>query len=807
MEWLRRWSEWYFRLAPARPGEGTAWELAVRPSGLLSSGVLLSLSLVIAALVTALYLRQARHLALRQKIGLIALRLASLGLIGLALTESTLLVTRTGLPFVALLIDTSASMSLQDQVRNGSSPFGRTGGTSRSRLDIARDALLSQEADVLRRLSESHRLRIYQFDESARPLEDAGAGGTTGSGGVGEAESLSKVVAAIEKLAADGNGTRPGPAVREVLEEFRGVPPAAIIVLTDGISSNGDADRMSGAGELARQLSVPLLPVPVGSDQPALDLQAYDLLAEDVILLGDPAVFSFRVRSHGGGDRPVEAQLWTADGMQPVATAEGTPARDGQPLGMELSYVPPAEGEYDFSIRVKPWAEEQNTQNNELRRRVRVRREKIRVLLVERLPRWEFRHMKPVLERDDSVELRTVLQESDPEYVQEDRTALPRFPTTQDELFQYDVVILGDVDPAYFNPQSLEHLRRFVSERGGGLMFIGGPRFNPVGFGGTAFEDLLPVEIASVARPAETDLRTPFRLERTIEGRAHPLLRLTDDSTRSDAIWAALPTMNWFLRCEGRKTGALVLATHSQLRGPEGKLPMLLWQRFGAGQVLFHATDELWQWRRQPEGGFYTRYWGQAVRALSRAKLLGSSRGVQVATDRAVYSRGDTIRIRVQILDARQPPPPGEPLQVIVEANLGGTGERSTVDLVPRPEAPLLFEGTVSGLAVGSYRCWLLDPATAESPPGCDFQVEVPNRELQERVVDRADLTRAATETRGRMYEVADLPRLVDELPAGNPVSLAQPELIPLWNRWELLVLVLVCLSAEWVWRQRLGLV
>jgi hypothetical protein len=85
--------------------------------------------------------------------------------------------------------------------------------------------------------------------------------------------------------------------------------------------------------------------------------------------------------------------------------------------------------------------------------------------------------------------------------------------------------------------------------------------------------------------------------------------------------------------------------------------------------------------------------------------------------------------------------------------------------------------------------------------------VEVPNRELQERVVDRADLARAAKETRGRLYEVADFDRLVDELPAGNPVPLAQAETIPLWNRWELLVLVLVCLSAEWLWRQRLGLV
>jgi len=791
MDWLRTWSEWYFRLAPTQPGQGTAWELAVRPSGFFSTTLLTLLAVGIAIGVVAVYVRQGKSLSLWQKLGLIALRLAALGLIALSLTESTLLVTRTGLPFAALLIDTSASMGLQDRYRNGTSDPGGLGGTaSPTRLEIARAALLRKDADALRRLGEKHRLRVYQFDESPRPLG-------------GEGEDFEALVGALKNLTAEGTATRPGPAVREVLEEFRGVPPAAIVLLTDGIASTGVADRTSSAVDLARLLSVPLLTVPVGSDQPAIDLQAYDLLAEDVILLGDPAAFSFRVRAHGSGGRPVQAELWTADGKEPLSRAEAAPSAEGQPVGMELSYVPPSEGEYEFSIRVKPWPEEQNTQNNELRRRVRVRREKIRVLLVERLPRWEFRHLKPVLERDDSVELRTVLQESDPEYVQEDRTALPRFPTTRDELFQYDVVILGDVDPAYFNPQSLDHLREFVGERGGGLLLIGGSRFDPAAFGRTPLEALLPVEVDSVAVPAETDLRKAFRLERTPEGRVHPLLRLTDDASRADAIWGTLPELNWFLRCDRRKTGAQVLATHSQLRGPEGKLPILVWQRFGAGQVLFHATDELWQWRRQPEGGFYPRYWSQAVRALSRAKLLGASRGVQVTTDRTIYSRGDTVRVRVQILDARQLPPPGKPLQVIVEGN----GQRSIVDLAPRPDAPQLYEGVLSGLAVGSFRCWLLDPASSESPPGCDFQVEVPNRELQERVVDRADLARAATETRGRLYEITDFDRLVDELPAGNPVPLAQAETIPLWNRWELLALVLVCLSVEWVWRQRLGLV
>ena len=807
MDWLRSWFEWYFRLDPAAPGQGTAWDLVLRSSWLSRPAVLWTGGIALAGLVVAAYLRQTRHLSLLQRIGLIALRLAALALIGLALTEAALQVTRTGLPFIAVLIDTSGSMGLPDRSPTTARPAANS-GASNTRLQSAQAVLLDREGERLRELGQRHRLRLYEFSESANPIN-------------AELDSPQALAEAVRSLKPLGLSTRPGAALKEVLEEFRGVPPTAIILLSDGVASTSEADRASAAIDLARQMSVPVLTVPVGSDRPVLDLQAYDLLAEDVILLGDPAALSFRVRPHGGSGRPIEAELWSADGTGPLARTQEVASQEGQPVNMELSYVPPAEGELELLVKVKPWTEEQETENNVLRKRIQVRREKIRVLLVERLPRWEFRHLKPVLERDDSIELRTVLQESDPEYVQEDRTALPRFPTTTEELFQYDVVILGDVDPEYFNPQSLEHLREFVRERGGGLLMVAGPRFNPAAFARTPLETLSPVELDAVRAPEPTSLLNGFRMERTIEGRAHPLLRLTDSGTSADAAWAELPPMYWFLECRRRKAGAQALTVHPQARGEDGKLPLIVWQRFGAGQVLFHATDELWQWRRQPGDSFYPRYWSQAMRALSRAKLLGASRGVQLTTDRTAYHVGDPVRIRVQVLDGRSlgggtaGGATGKPAQVIVEARpgggrggdgSGGPPRRETIELAPRPDTPQLYEGTAAGLGAGTYRVWLADPTNPESPPAAEFQVELPNRELQQRGVDRADLARTAQQTRGKMYELDQFDRLVQEIPRGQPIALAAAERIPLWNRWELFTLLLLVLGTEWLWRQRLGL-
>ena len=81
-------------------------------------------------------------------------------------------------------------------------------------------------------------------------------------------------------------------------------------------------------------------------------------------------------------------------------------------------------------------------------RLVSVRKEQIKVLLVQAYPNYEFRYLKNMLERDSTIELKTVLQDADLEYAELDHSALRVFPVRREELFAFDVVIFGDVNPA-----------------------------------------------------------------------------------------------------------------------------------------------------------------------------------------------------------------------------------------------------------------------------------------------------------------------------------------------------------------------
>ena len=114
---LKRFIEWYFGIPAADPGQGTAWSFTAKSTGpaWMPPWLILLCCLMLAGYVICIYLRDAKSLPLKKRLALIALRMALICLLLLVLTELTLSVERTGLPFVAVLIDDSASMGLEDQ--------------------------------------------------------------------------------------------------------------------------------------------------------------------------------------------------------------------------------------------------------------------------------------------------------------------------------------------------------------------------------------------------------------------------------------------------------------------------------------------------------------------------------------------------------------------------------------------------------------------------------------------------------------------------------------------------------------------
>jgi hypothetical protein len=622
-----------------------------------------------------------------------------------------------------------------------------------------------------------------------------------GGGDIDRSTDLGAVIGEIRGLEADGEQSRLGDGLRRVLGQMRGTPPSAVILLTDGIVTDGE--RLSAAARLARQKSVPVLSVALGRSEPMEDVDLVDALVDDVAFVGDPVTINCRVGAQGLSGRSANLRVRLADRDEMLANTDVTLPDSGKTTRSELVFTPTEVGEFEFVIDIQPVDGEKNTANNVRKRRIAVRKDKIRVLLVDREPRWEYRELKALLEREKTVELKVLLQEADPEYATEDRVALARMPARREEVFAHDVIVLGDVDPSFLNGTAIENLRDFVGENGGGLVLVAGPRFNPVAWRDTPLDPLFPVDLSTTLPVAaeSAGIAEAYGLELTGEGsRGVPFFRFADGDLASRQVWAKLPGWYGLVESPDLKRGAQALATHPLRTGSRGKLPAIAMQRYGAGKVVYHASDETWRWRFRTGDLYFGRYWVQMIRYLARSKLLGRDRAAEVLTDRQSYRAGEPVALRVRFLDERQIPEDGKPLTLTVEPR-AGEGRR-VVKLDRATGARGVFETQLPGLPEGLWRAWLSEPLLGANPPDVEFRVESPARETRVLQTDLAELNAVAEATGGKVYTLEAARRLPKDLPRGNPVPLENKEPFPLWNNWLAFALLGATLSAEWILRK-----
>jgi hypothetical protein len=390
------------------------------------------------------------------------------------------------------------------------------------------------------------------------------------------------------------------------------------------------------------------------------------------------------------------------------------------------------------------------------------------------------------------------------EYAQLDPSALRVFPMRREELFKYDVLIFGDVNPAFLSASVLGDIRDFVEKKGGGIIFVAGPRHTPLAYRGTPLETLFPIDLDAAGLPRAAVASEGFTVRPTDLGFASGHMQLGDAPAETREIWRNLPPLYWMLEAPRVKPGARVLARHPSKLGGDGRgLPIFCEQYVGAGKVLFHATDGTWRWRFRVGDVFFARYWVQSIRSLARAKLLSGDRGAELTVDRRQYRRGEPVRVRVRFLDERAAPATDDGVTVVLEQ----PGQKSRrLTLQRNATSRGVFEGVFTGAAEGKYHVWMAEPTLEGRPPAADFLVTAPPGEMERVEMNAAELARAAEQSRGHFYTLTTVNDLLDDLPQGRPVPVETLPPEVLWNRWWVLAVFLGLLASEWVLRKRRGL-
>lgn len=788
---LPAWMERLLGIESA-PGEGTVWTL----EGCWNWPPWATLLFVVFAVgfVMAAYLRENRRAWWGFRLGLAAVRLTLVAIVLFMLGQFALSLQKTGLPYVVVLVDDSLSMTVVDVYDDElqSRLLERLRGVKAdetTRWNLAKTLLLERDGALLDGIRRHYKLRLYYL---------------TGAR-VSNSLEADELLEEINRLEPSGETTRLGEGLRAVLNDLRGSPPAAIVLLSDGV--NTDGPPLAEAVEYARRKGVPLFTIGLGDDRPVRDLKLTDLLVEEVVFVDDVVYFEFKLTGQGFEGREARIVLREADSSKVLAEMTAVVAADGVAQPLRLPFKPTAEGEFQFVVEARPFDEERQTDNNRLQRPVDVRNEKIRVLLVQAYPSYEFRYLKRMLARDTTIELNYVLQDADLEHAEQAAGALKGFPIRREELFEYDVVILGDADPRLFNESMKQNLIDFVEapEKGGTLICIAGPKFMPAAYRDEPLGRLLPIDLAAVRYPpAGQPLTEPLVIRPTRYGLDSPPMQLGETPAETGLVWDNLPPVYWMVDVQRTKRGARVLAENPGRLDASGQpLPVILMQYVGSGKVLFHATDETWRWRWRVGDVFFARYWVQTIRYLCRSKLSDSGKGVEITSDRREYRRGETVNLRVRFLDQKLAPPQDDGVVLLLERQ----GHRTQRITLRRGTAGGMFQVELPSAAVGRYRARLATPVLDVQVASADFEVVAPPGEFQRIQLDAAQLQRAAERTGGRYYTFDDAHRLLEDLPPGRQVPIESLPPKPLWNRWPLLLLFLTLLAGEWILRKAGGMV
>jgi hypothetical protein len=506
-----------------------------------------------------------------------------------------------------------------------------------------------------------------------------------------------------------------------------------------------------------------------------------------------------RVRGQGLSGESAELQLKLGD--QTVATRTVTFGSDSEQV-VPMKFTPQKLGEFDLTASIDARPDETVKDNNARTQRLKVIDAKIKVLLVDQSPRWEFKYLQMMLLRDRRVELKCYLVEGDKGISRAaDTPYLPEFPARRDELFKYDLVILGDVDPKILNAQHQDNLNKLVSDFGGGLLVLAGKRFMPGGYRRNALDKMLPVEFDPPTLESNADpiADKPIKLQLTAAGRANAMLRLSDKEEENAQIWSQLPPIYWTAKVSRPKPAAEVLVVDPDPAKESrfGKMPVVALQQYGLGQVMFVGTDNTWRWRKNAGDFYYTLIWGQISQRISIQRLLGVSKRTQLNTDKQNYYVGDRVTVYARLYTGVGFDPVQEPAIKSFFGLKSGEGPRPEVALRPVPEQAAMYRGEFIAPAAGAYHFWVEnDPQTL-----LDFNVTEPKFEFGETAMNEPLLKDLASSTGGQYFREEDLHKLPDTISAKTE-RVQSPMEVELWASPLYFLLMLGVVTAEWVLRK-----
>jgi len=657
---------------------------------------------------------------------------------------------------VAVVVDSSRSMALRD--------------AGEAREEVARRLL---DGGLLKNLRGRFQVRLYGLGAGVDRVEN-----TAG-------------------LKAQEGSTQIGKGLRQLADEAATLPLGAVVLITDGADNSGGVD-LETLAELRRR-RLPVYTVGVGRRELTNDVELDGLDLPAKALEGSRLQATVTIRQSGFSGQRTRVNL-TGGGA--VLASQEVVLKNTPEQVETVEFMAGKGGVKEIEARMDPLPGESNTLNNWQHRVLDVEKGKRRILYVEGEPRWEFKFIRRAVENDPALELVSMLRTTQNKIYRQGianpNELVDGFPSKPEELFEYDGVLLGSVEAAFFSGTQAQMLKDFVDRRGGGLLFSGGrASLGDGGYNVAPFAELLPVVLP---QRKDTFQRSFVAAELTDAGKKNLICRIEDDRDKSIRHWEILPYLADYQDPGKEKAGAVVLA---RVNAGGKRLPLLITQNYGRGRTAVFATGGSWRWRMQQPVGDVSQetFWRQLLRWV-----VGTTPGrVVTSAPRTQLEDDGKMQLRAEVRNL-QYLPAGD-AEVVARIILPD-GASEMVPLHPEALAPGIYSAEWNAPKSGSYIAEVSARQDGKTI-GKDvltFRREDGIAENFHREQNRELLQKLSEETGGRYYTPESANKLEQEIEYSE-AGITSREMKDLWDMPAVLLLLLGLRGTEWMLRRRWGTV
>jgi uncharacterized membrane protein len=679
---------------------------------------------------------------------------------------------------VQYLVDSSRSMALEQ-------PVSRSLQVQQA-IQVV-DAQLRQQAD-------RPRVQLFRFGQQLSSAAD------------------------LSQVQPVDNVTRLAEALEQLPSRFGRELPRGIVVFSDGVAD--DAERLAEVAGAFRNIKVPVHVFPVGGVQIRGDVAIDELVVPPRVDAGVKAPIRGVLRGTGYEGERMVLQVRAADRPQlpPLATLPVTLSEKSQPFEMIVEANP----EYgELILEAPPLEGEVSDRNNRIPFQLAKAVRKLKVLYMEGTGSNEYHWVRDALQEDKDIECVSLV--ADQQYVQRPRLvrvddAYRGFPSTREELLQYDCVICSDISIGAFTREQLEWTVELVDKRGGGFAMVGGiTSFGAGGWDQTAWDQLIPVDMTGGAL-GRGWLYHNFQVTIPEEAQSHPIWKIVEDPNQNRKVLAAMPMFGGTNYMQRLKPAATVLGVSATPIPQAGIMPIFACQTYGRGRTFAFAPDTTADWGKwfesqwgEGDNRYFRRFWRNTVRWLTE-NSTGGNKHLFVETDRVIYRAGQPIQITARALDEHFK----ETIDYQLSASVRGVPTAAT-SLVPTTQGTAytgeMDTQTLSSSAASDSSAVLVDNEiqVVASQKGKEISRAMARvmvlPDLHELVQPRANpavLERLAADTGGTVLRgTGDLVSLLRQMKATRGDSMISRQ--PLWDSPWLWVAIITLLAIEWSLRRLSG--